>query len=100
MTNTLILAINCGSSSLKFGLFALGKRVPLMSGLAECLGEADARLTIKTGEEKNTITLDGGAHGAALDVLLADLAKRGWLASVKGVGHRLVHGGERSRPRR
>jgi acetate kinase len=66
----------------------------MMSGLAECLGEADARITAKIGEDKNTEALNGGGHAAALDVLLRILAERNWLASVKAVGHRMVHGGE------
>jgi acetate kinase len=96
MTNngSLVLVINCGSSSLKFALFPAGEKSPMMSGLAECLGEADSRITAKIGEEKTTETLSGGGHAAALDVLLRIIAQHGWLASVKAVGHRMVHGGE------
>lgn len=91
---SLILVINCGSSSLKFALFPAGDKTPLMSGLAECLGEADARITAKIGEAKTTEQLNGQGHAAALDVLLRILAEHNWLASVKAVGHRMVHGGE------
>jgi acetate kinase len=91
---SLVLVINCGSSSLKFALFPAGDKTPLMSGLAECLGEADSRITAKIGEEKTTETLNGQGHGAALDVLLRVLAQHDWLDSVKAVGHRMVHGGE------
>jgi acetate kinase len=91
---SLILVINCGSSSLKFALFPAGEKVPLASGLAECLGQEDARITSKIDGEKIVDSLGGGGHAAALDVLLTSLAKRGWLGSVKAVGHRMVHGGE------
>ncbi|MDR3436825.1 acetate kinase [Telmatospirillum sp.] len=91
---SLILVINCGSSSLKFALFPAGDKTPLMSGLAECLGETDARITAKIGGDKKTETLNGQGHAAALDVLLRVLAEHDWLNSVKAVGHRMVHGGE------
>lgn len=91
---SLILVINCGSSSLKFALFPAGEQSPLMSGLAECLGEADARITAKINDAKTTEQLNGQGHAAALDVLLRILAEHSWLASVKAVGHRMVHGGE------
>ncbi|PKU24938.1 acetate/propionate family kinase [Telmatospirillum siberiense] len=91
---SLILVINCGSSSLKFALFPAGEQTPLMSGLAECLGEADARITAKINDAKTTEQLNGQGHAAALDVLLRILAEHDWLTSVKAVGHRMVHGGE------
>jgi acetate kinase len=65
-----------------------------MSGLAECLGEADSRITAKIGDGKNTEMLNGEGHAAALDVLLRIIADHKWLDSVKAVGHRMVHGGE------
>jgi acetate kinase len=88
------LVINCGSSSLKFALFPAGDKAPLASGLAECLGQDDARITSKINGEKIVDSLGGGGHAAALDVLLTTLAKRGWFDAVKAVGHRMVHGGE------
>ncbi|MTJ80220.1 MAG: acetate kinase [Telmatospirillum sp.] len=91
---SLVLVINCGSSSLKFALFPAGDQTPLMSGLAECLGETDARITAKIDGDKKTESLNGEGHAAALDVLLRVLAEHGWLAGVKAVGHRMVHGGE------
>jgi acetate kinase len=89
-----VLVINCGSSSLKFALFSAGDKTPLASGLAECLGQQDARITSKIDGDKISESLNGGGHAAALDVLLNVLAGRGWLGSVKAVGHRMVHGGE------
>ena len=109
----LILVINCGSSSLKFALFQGGSRSPTLSGLAENLGHAEARITFKGGEDigkgkdgysvldfkddasKVVQSLDGGSHSEALDMLLKNLELRGWLKRVVAVGHRIVHGGER-----
>ncbi|WP_114395265.1 acetate/propionate family kinase [Oleisolibacter albus] len=91
----LILVINCGSSSLKYAVFAADSRDPLISGLAECLGAADARLHCKQNGVKTTTSLDGGGHEAAVEGLLAILSERGLLSGIGAVGHRVVHGGER-----
>jgi len=109
----LILVINCGSSSLKFAVFRHSASAPVLSGLAESLGKAEARITFKEGEDigkgkdgysvldfkdhatKVTQSLDGGSHSEALDVLLKNLELRGWLRQIIAIGHRVVHGGER-----
>ncbi len=91
----LVLVINCGSSSLKFALFPLGEKTPVMTGLAECLGHDDSRIRFIIDGDKETQALDGGAHAEALAALLAGLDARGWLSRVVAVGHRVVHGGER-----
>lgn len=39
-----VLVINCGSSSLKYDLFAPGQEAPLASGLAERLGAPGANM--------------------------------------------------------
>jgi acetate kinase len=91
----LVLVINCGSSSLKFTVLPTGGGEPLVSGLAECLGLDDARLIIKENGEKTTLTLAGGAHTKALEVLMDRFDDAGLLDRVAVVGHRVVHGGER-----
>jgi acetate kinase len=92
---SLILVINCGSSSLKFALQPVDSQEPLMSGLAECLGLHDARISYKTGGEKFSETLNGGSHAEAMEAVTRALSSRGLLAQVAAVGHRIVHGGER-----
>ena len=63
-----VLAVNAGSSSVKFALFAPGDPpVELSRGKLECAGEATA--------------------------VLDALESRGALARLAGIGHRLVHGG-------
>jgi acetate kinase len=91
----LILVINCGSSSLKFALQEIDAREPLLSGLAECLGLHDSRITVKSAEGKTTESLDGGSHAAAMEVLTRHLQERDLLDKVAAIGHRIVHGGER-----
>ncbi|MGE7368648.1 acetate/propionate family kinase [Neorhizobium sp. NPDC001467] len=90
-----VLVINCGSSSLKFSLFAGTARSALLSGLAENLGQTDSRLILKDHGGKTIVALDGGGHGAALRRLMAELQDRHLLDAIGAVGHRIVHGGER-----
>ncbi|HAQ00794.1 MAG TPA: acetate kinase, partial [Rhodospirillum rubrum] len=93
--NSLILVLNSGSSSLKFALFAADAREPLCSGLAECLGRADARLTVKRDGTKAVTPMEGGGHDVALGAILDILASADLLAPIRAVGHRVTHGGER-----
>ncbi|ABC23793.1 acetate kinase [Rhodospirillum rubrum F11] len=95
--NSLILVLNSGSSSLKFALFAADAREPLCSGLAECLGRADARLTVKRDGTKAVTPMEGGGHDVALGAILDILASADLLAPIRAVGHRVTHGGERFR---
>lgn len=92
---SLILVINCGSSSLKFALLAEGERAPVLSGLAENIGQPESRLTTKQSGDKVTVALNGGDHHVALHALFGTLRQQDLLGSVAAVGHRVAHGGER-----
>ncbi|MGA1832236.1 MULTISPECIES: acetate/propionate family kinase [Rhizobium] len=92
---SLVLVVNCGSSSVKFGVFSGTNREPLLSALAENLGQPESRLVVKEKGEKTEMSLDGGSHDVALQKLLGILDQKGWLSSIVAVGHRMVHGGER-----
>lgn len=88
---SLILTLNAGSSSLKFGLYRAGKEPELLSaGQVENLGPL-ARLKMK-GEE--AIDIGPADHAVALNAIPRQLAS--FLAEdrVVGVGHRVVHGGK------
>lgn len=74
----MILVINAGSSSLKYKLFGRGFQV-LAKGLVERVGQR--------GGPSN--------HAVALADVLKKLEKEGTdLSLIRGVGHRVVHGGE------
>jgi acetate kinase len=97
-----ILALNCGSSSLKFGLYAVvdGEVRPLRTGEAEEIGSdqstfylSDPKHGGKTGEKQKVPLAD---HGAALRYVLKKLGASG-AAEPDAVGHRIVHGGLRIR---
>lgn len=86
-----ILAVNAGSSSLKFALFDAGAPPPRrLAGQVERIGSADARLTLDDGEPRAVAASD---HPAALGLVLAALRERD--ARFEAVGHRIVHGGPR-----
>lgn len=91
----LILVINCGSSSLKYSLQPMDSPTPVLSGLAECLGLADARIIANDGKEKVQTSLNGGSHAEAMASLTATLGQQNLLTRVAAIGHRIVHGGER-----
>lgn len=92
---SLILVLNSGSSSLKFAVQDTAQRTPLLSGLAERLGNTQPTITFKDAQGKRTEPLPGGDHAAALDAVLAELSGRSWLGALAAVGHRVVHGAER-----
>ena len=91
---TLILVVNCGSSSLKFALYSAQRRVPLLVGLAERLGSPEASIRFDCEGTRSLVELESAAHGGALAALLSHLEQLGWLGNICAVGHRVVHGGE------
>ncbi len=91
----LILVLNSGSSSLKFAVHDVDMRAPLLSGLAERLGGEHPEITFKHLGTERVQSLAEASHAAALDAMLAELSRCGWIDQLGAVGHRVVHGGER-----
>ncbi|PTU74639.1 acetate kinase [Pseudomonas mangrovi] len=89
-----ILVINCGSSSIKFALVNEAHSQFSLSGLAERLGSPDAVLHWQRGGEKDSLMIPGADHRAALSQLLP-LVQGAAGGKLHGIGHRVVHGGER-----
>ena len=88
-----ILVINCGSSSIKFALIRENREQPLLTGIAERLGSADAELRWQAGEFKQCLHIADADHRYALEQLLPQVQQQaGGLLSA--IGHRVVHGGE------
>ncbi len=93
-----ILAINAGSSSLKFTLIELPEEKVLASGLFEKIGMAGSFYTIKYQGEKHVFEKELKDHSYAVDALmqgLIDLKIINSLDEIDGVGHRIVHGGQK-----
>lgn len=97
-----ILVINCGSSSIKYGLFRadrLEDYVSLACGAVSGLGRSDGLLTHETGGRAVQIKLDRPDYRKGLEAILAALShpEHGVVAEpseIGLVGHRAVHGGE------
>jgi propionate kinase len=91
---SLVLVINCGSSSLKFSLIPFTDSTPILSGLAEKLGLEEASITFKDQRgNKSSQSLPEPSHLSALKVLFDELNQRQLLPSIKAIGHRVAHGG-------
>jgi acetate kinase len=95
-----ILAINSGSSTLKFGLFTeeAGEEHALARGSADGIGKDTGKLEILDGEGK-TLRSENKKYGSqndALSEVAGPLASLG-LAQPVAVGHRMVHGGPKLR---
>ncbi|MCM0583096.1 acetate kinase [Weissella diestrammenae] len=116
---TKIMAVNAGSSSLKFQLLNMPNEQVLSKGIIERIGMMDAKLSIqfsldiepvdqdrlkdgsltttKNGEQKFEQTLLIKDQHAAIELMLDKLTALGIIREVNeisGVGHRVVAGGE------
>ncbi|MDM2968477.1 MULTISPECIES: acetate/propionate family kinase [unclassified Citrobacter] len=92
-----IMAINAGSSSLKFQLLAMPQGEMICQGLIERIGMANARVTMKTSAQKWQETTPIADHREAVTLLLDKLLSHhiiNTLQDIDGVGHRVAHGGE------
>jgi acetate kinase len=93
-----ILSVNAGSSSLKFQLFEMPEEKVVISGVFERIGLDNSFYTIKINGEKIKKEVNLTNHEEAVKVLIAELLGNNVikdLSEIKGVGHRLVHGGEK-----
>lgn len=91
-----IIAVNAGSSSLKFQLFEMDNEFVITSGVIERIGFEDAIFTIKYSDNKDTVVAPIENHKVAVDLLLKTLIDKSIVSSldeIKGVGHRVVQGG-------
>ncbi len=91
-----VIAVNAGSSSLKFQLFEMNNESVITSGVIERIGLEDSVFTIKYNGEKDVQTLPIPTHKEAVALLLDTLIKKEIvkdLNEIRGVGHRIVQGG-------
>lgn len=92
------IAINAGSSSLKWQLYQMPAENVVAKGIVERIGLKDSIFTIKYGEgQKYNEVVDIDDHEVAVKMLLDKLIDLEILANydeITGVGHRVVHGGE------
>lgn len=92
-----VLSINAGSSSLKFQLFVMPEEEVLTSGIVERIGLEEGIFTIKFNGQKKTVNQPIPDHTLAAQLVLEALVEEKIVqdySEIKGVGHRVVHGGE------
>lgn len=94
----IILSINAGSSSLKFTGFDMPSEKVLISGVFERIGIDGSFYTIKINGEKIKKEVPLKSHEDAVKILTEELINHNIvkdLSEIKGVGHRVVHGGDK-----
>ena len=95
-----LVTLNAGSSSIKFGLFALvdGRPERIAGGQVEGLG-AEVSFSVKSKDgqvllDRRFAAGDGPTdHRSAMALVLAWLEQSHPRVRIAGVGHRIVHGG-------
>ena len=93
-----LLCVNAGSSSLKYQLFEMPEEKVLISGYIEKIGLEDSFWTTKVNGEKIKGAKYLKNHSEAVKVMLDELIDHEVVKSldeIKGVGHRVLHGGEK-----
>ena len=92
-----ILILNGGSSSLKFSLYEMPDSKEIVNGYIEKIGKEDSFYTLKfNGEklEKKKVIMN---HTEAVQTMIQELLDNRFISDIsdiKGIGHRVLHGGE------
>ncbi len=94
-----ILAVNAGSSSLKFQLLRMPEEYVVAKGIIERIGLKEPIFSMTTNGTKleRTDIEKVTNHSEAVQFLLQQLVEQNAVSSlhdIDGIGHRLVHGGE------
>ena len=94
-----ILAVNAGSSSLKFQLLRMPEEYVVAKGIIERIGLKEPIFSMTTNGTKleQTDIEKVTNHSEAVQLLLQQLVEQNAVSSlhdIDGIGHRLVHGGE------
>ena len=98
-----VLTINGGSSSIRFAVYEAGETPRRqLDGKIDRIGSSGTNLIVKNpaGQPQPARRLAATDHRAAVGTLLDWLEEQPVMASVKAVGHRVVHGMKHSEPER
>jgi acetate kinase len=93
-----ILAINGGSSSIKFALFQLGDSLErILDGMIDRIGLPETTFTVKGSSDVDSFSRQVSApdHAIAVGKLVEWLEGQIGPGGLKAVGHRVVHGGQK-----
>jgi acetate kinase len=89
-----VLVLNCGSSSVKLALVDPTSGDRRLTALGERVGTPDAVVRLRRGDDEDEGTPDDTSHRGVVGHLLGRLTDEE-RRDLVGVGHRLVHGGDR-----
>ncbi|WP_295164679.1 acetate kinase [uncultured Buchnera sp.] len=98
MLNNLIFVLNCGSSSIKFAILNPNNKKKYLSGLVECLFLSETYIKWKyLGIEHKKCIGSNLSHKDALNFIFDEflLEKKNIFNNIVGIGHRVVHGGNK-----
>ncbi len=93
-----ILTINAGSSSMKFSIIELPEEKELINGYFQRIGLDGSFYDVKINGEKLHRDIELPNHLVALECIKKEIVELGVVSSLEeidGIGHRLVHGGEK-----
>ena len=99
---TSVLAINGGSSSIKFVLYQTGEPLERrLYGKIDRIGLPGTNLTFKdpTGNRQDSRGIAASDHKSAANSLIDWLEEQNSFASVRAVGHRVAHGMQHTAPK-
>jgi len=91
-----ILALNTGSSSIKFSLYEIGEAERLVfTGSLSRIGSTGTMFLVQDAQGNTLVSESVTAkhHDAASDYLFSWIASQGDVFKLDAVGHRIVHGG-------
>jgi acetate kinase len=96
MSNSYVLVINSGSSSLKFAVINSESGEAIVSGLGECFGLPEAEISWKYNGEKTVESIPEGGdhHQYAFERIVKLLDALDLTSKFIAIGHRVVAGGE------
>ena len=92
------MAINAGSSSLKFQLLEMPEEQVVTKGMVERIGMENSIFSIEVNGIKKTEQIPIRDHAFAVEKVLESIISYQIMSSleeIEGIGHRVVHGGER-----
>jgi len=96
-----ILTLNCGSSSVKYQVFDWDRKKVLAKGIVERVTVGGSFIEHKVpGKGEFKREKDCPTHKEAIKLIVEILTDKDWgvikdVNEIKGVGHRVVHGGEK-----
>ena len=95
-----ILVLNSGSSSLKYQVIDMETEKTIAKGYFERIGQPNSFLSHKVNGMKHKFEREAKDHEEAISFVLDRLTNDHYgvikdLSELNGIGHRIVHGGER-----